>query len=146
MDASWGWPPGAYPKRINIRAIAISLFWCYSCNPSALLLSWWRWQPGVIQAIQVHFSFLHGDDSHTVVVTDRTHRNRRIKRIKYEEAQKEHPAPSWGLCVSETSWQTGHQGLCCYYEQEQEPVAAADIVTWDDQFPAQTSPVELQNL
>ena len=129
MDASWGWPPGAYPERIKIRSIAISLFRCYSRDSSALLLSWWRWQPH------------SGGDWY------RTHKNGRMKRIKYEEAQREHPGPSWGLCVSETSWQTGHQGLCCYCEQEQEPVAVAvaDIVIWDDQFPAQTSPVELQN-
>ena len=76
----------------------------------------------------MHFSFVGGDDSHTVVATDRTHKNGRMKRTKYEEAQREHPGPSWGLCVSETSWQTAHQGLCCYYEQEQEPVAAAAAV------------------
>ena len=43
--------------------------------------------------------------------------------------QREHPGPSWGLCVSEISWQTVHQGLCCYCKKEHEPVAAAaDIV------------------
>jgi len=51
----------------------------------------------------VHFSFVGGDDSHTVVATDRTHKNGRMKRTKYEEAQREHPGPHWGLCVSETS-------------------------------------------
>jgi hypothetical protein len=50
---------------------------------------------------------------------------------KYEEAQREHPGLSWGLCVSETSWQTAHQGLCCYCEQEQEPVAAAAAAVAD---------------
>lgn len=74
----------------------------------------------------MHFSFLVGDDSHTLVATGgRTHKNGRMKKTKYEETQREHPGPSWGLCVSETSWQTADQGLCCYYEQEPEPVAAA---------------------
>lgn len=128
MDASWGWPPGAYPEIINIRSIAISLFPVFFTQSKCT-------SPFLVEMTD------------TVVATDRTHKNGRMERTKYEEAQREHPGPCWGLCVSETSWRTAHQGPCCYYEQEQEPVVAAvaDILFWDDQFPAQTSPVELQN-
>jgi hypothetical protein len=43
-----------------------------------------------------------------------------------------YPTLSWGLYyVLETSWQTGNQGLCCYYDEEQEPVMAAPAVAVD---------------